>query len=463
MIIAIQGYSVNNTIDIYPEIRAATPGPVRKSQARGGEGAGKRGRAVRETVLKKGVIPKREEMVRLIRAQVRATERVELLPFDQALGRVCAGDVLSRNTLPNQPVSCFDGIAVRYGDFAAGPPDTSAWQEGREYAYGNTGIAMPAGYDTMIAIEDVTVNKTGIALGRQPAFPGEMVHSIGAYLQQGERLIAKGQVIVPAHIGLLAAGGVTEVTVFAKPRVGIIPTGDELVSPTDNLPLGKNIDSNSPMIAAYVAGWGGVPRPYPVVGDEPTAIAAALAQALAENDAAVIIAGSSLGTKDYTIRVLAEMGEVIVPQLAHGPGRKSSLSLIEGKPVLGVAGPPLGAQIVCDLYLAPFVSALRGLPAVEMPTLAVIADDPFPARQADFCERVHIYQAGDGYHIRSVFAPKTSRGQMQALANGNFYRAAGTACAPGDLTRVELLCPIEYLPAQDLFTEILGEDVEPYD
>ncbi len=217
------------------------------------------------------------------------------------------------------------------------------------------------------------------------------------------------------------------------------------------------------MITAYVGGWGGLPCRYPIVKDDPEAIAAALAKALAENDAAIIIAGSSLGTKDYTICVLEEMGQVIVSQLAHGPGRKSSLSLVGGKPVLGIAGPPLGAQIVCDLYLAPFVSALRGLPAIEMQKLAVIADDPFPARQADFCERVHIYQAPDGYHIRSVFAPKTSRGQMQALANGNFYRQAGTACAAGDITQVELLCPVEYLPEQDLFTAILGEDVEPYD
>lgn len=411
---------------------------------------------------KKGFIPKRGEMVRLILEHVRPISGTEVLPFNQTSGRICAEDAYSGNTLPNRPVSRFDGIAVRYGDFAGGPPDTSGWQEGREFAYGNTGIAMPEGYDTMIAIEDVTVKEAGIEVRAQPRFRGEMVNATGENLQKGERLIAKGEVIVPGHTGLFAAGGVAEVRVFARPRVGIIPTGDELVPPTAHVPLGKNVETNSYMIEAYLAGWGAEPCRYPIVQDDPAAIRAALAKALAENDAAIIIAGSSLGTKDYTIRVLGEMGEVIVPQLSHGPGRKSSLSVVEGKPILGVAGPPLGAQITCDLYLAPFVSALRGMPLVEMRTLEVIADDPFRPHEVDFCERVHIYKAKDGYHIRSAFAPKTTRAQMQAVANGNFYRVAGTACQTGGRTVVELLCPVEYLPERDLFMEILGEDVKPY-
>lgn len=412
--------------------------------------------------LQKGIIPKRGEMVRLILECVHPIGRAELIPFDQACGRVCAEDAYSNNTLPNRPVSRFDGIAVRFADFAAGPPDTAGWREGREYAYGNTGIALPVGYDTMIAIEDVTIHEVGIEVRAQPKYRGQMVNAVGENLRKGERLIAKGEVIAPGHVGLLAAGGVAEVRVFARPRVGVIPTGDELVPPTADVAPGKNVETNSYMIAAYLESWGAVPCRYPIVRDDPQVIRAALQKALNENDAAVIIAGSSLGTKDYTIRVLGEMGEIIVPQLAHGPGRKSSLSVVGGKPVLGVAGPPLGAQITCDLYLAPFVSALRGLPPVEMRTLDAIADDPFRPHEVDFCERAHIYKAEDGYHIRAAFAPKTTRAQMQALANGNFYRPAGTSCEAGGTTVVELLCPLEYLPERDMFTEILGEDVKPY-
>ena len=411
----------------------------------------------------KNKFPKRGEMVSIIQQQVQPVRSAETVPFHLAGGRICAKDIFSENVLPNTPVSRFDGIAVRYADFEKGPPDTSGWTLGKEYMYCNTGIAMPNGYDTVIAIEDVLIHTIGIEIHEQPEYRGEMVNDVGEHLKAGEKLISQGEIIAPCHVGLLAAGGIGEVCVFSTPRVGIIPTGDELVPPSNQVPAGKNVESNSYMIAAYLTAWGAKPTRYPIVRDEPKAIALAIEKALMENDAAIIIAGSSLGTKDYTIRVLREMGTVLVPELAHGPGRKSSFSIVDKKPVLGVAGPPMGAQITCDLYLSPFVYALRGLPHVKLQKLTVISDDTYRAHEVDFCERAHIYKAVDGYHIRSTFAPKTTRAQMQALSNGNFYRGAGTSCKPGEQTVVELLCPIEFIPEYDKMTEVLGEDVQPYE
>ena len=407
--------------------------------------------------------PKRDEMVSIIQATVKPVTKTERIPFYCTNGRVCAEDVFSVHVLPNHPASRFDGIAVRYMDFEKGPPDTSSWRLGEEYIYCNTGIAMPDGYDTVIAIEDVTIHEVGIEIREQPEHRGKMVTAVGESMKKGERLIAKGSTVMPSHVGLFAAGGVSRVAVYAQPRVGIIPTGDELVAPGSEASKGKNIESNSYMISAYLANWGAQATSYPIIPDNPAAIGAAIQKALTENDAIVIIAGSSLGTKDFTMQVLGSLGEVIVPELAHGPGRKSSLSLIGGKPVLGVAGPPLGAQITCDLYLAPFVSALRGLPHVGMQALEVICDDDFSPHEVDFCERVHIYRVPDGYHARAAFAPKTTRAQMQALSQGNFYRSADTQCKVGGRATVELLCPVEHLPDHDMLSEILGEDVEPYE
>lgn len=416
-----------------------------------------------KTEQEKILFPKRDEMVSIIQKTINPVKRTELIPFYATHGRVCAEDVFSVNILPNHPTSRFDGIAVRYADFENGPPDTSGWTVGTEYVYGNTGVAIPDGYDTVIAIEYVSIHETGIEIHQQPKHRGEMVNAVGDSMQKGECLIAKGTVVTPAHIGLFAAGGILQIAVYERPRVGIIPTGDELVPPTASVPQGKNVESNSYMIAAYLSGWGAEPTSYPIIPDDPSAIAAAIQKALAENDAAVIIAGSSLGTKDYTIQVMHALGDVVVPQLAHGPGRKSSLSVIEGKPVLGVAGPPLGAQITCDLYLSPFAAALCGLPHVKMQTLEVICDDAFVPHTVDFCERVHLYSAPDGYHARAAFAPKTTRAQMQALSQGNFYRVAGTQCEAGGRTTVELLCPAEYLPDHDEIHKILGKDVRPYE
>lgn len=400
--------------------------------------------------------PRRAEMTAIIQKTVAPISRRERIPFYEAGGRICAQNIYSRNTLPNSPVSRLDGIAVRYDDFKNGLPHTANWVLGREYAYCNTGIALPEGYDTVIAIEDITLTDEGLSIQVQPAHEGQRVKNTGSDMRQGELLLKKGEVIAPAHIGLLASGGILELEVAAKPRLAVIPTGDELVAPISPVPEGKNVDSNSYMIAAYLNQWGAEPMAFPIIPDDPDALAAALKKALTECDAAIIIAGSSLGTKDYTLRVLHTLGEIIVPELAYGPGRKSSLSVVNGKPVLGIAGPPLGAQITCDLYLSPFVSALRGLPPVALRQLEVISDDAFQPHEVDFCERVHIYNCGGSYRIRAAFAPVTTRGQMQALANGNFYRPAGSFCEPGSKTRVELLCPVEYLPNRDLLPEILA-------
>ena len=405
--------------------------------------------------------PNRAEMTQLIQRSISPVSRIQRLPFDQACGRICAEDVAARNTLPNTPVSRFDGIAVRYDQLHCGAVDPEHLVEGRDFAYCNTGIAMPEGFDTVVAIEEVEKRPDCVCLRTLPQEKGQLVNQPGSQMQAGECLAARGEVLTPAHIGLLASGGVAEVAVYAVPEVAVIPTGDELVPPCGVVPRGKNVESNSYMIAAYLRQWGAQPVLYPIQRDDPQVIRTALHQALERCDAAVIIAGSSLGTRDYTVKVLAGMGRVLAPELAHGPGRKSSLSLVEGKPVLGVAGPPLGAQITCDLYLAPFVSALRGLPHVPMATLEVISDDEFRPYEVDFCERVHIYRGADGFHIRSVFAPVTTRAQMQALANGNYYRKAGTSCRPGERTEVELLCPLEWVPDRDRLPEVLKAQGSP--
>lgn len=395
------------------------------------------------------LIPKRGEMEALIARVVQPVTQTEELPFWQANGRVCAEDVFGVNTLPNRPTSRFDGIGVRWADFAAGIPDTGGWREGREYVFCNTGIAIPEGYDTVIAIEETRFEDGRLTILEKPAAKGALVNETGSSMRQGEKLAAAGAVITPADIGLFASGGALRVSVYAKPKVAVIPTGNELVPPTGELPPGRNIESNSYMIAAYLEQWGCEAERWPIVEDEPEAIADAIREELAAHDAVIAIAGSSLGTKDYTVRVLAGMGRQLVPELAHGPGRKSSLTLVDGKPVLGVAGPPLGAQITCDLYLAPLVSALRGLPPVGMQKLAVVTDDAVRQHEVDFCERVHIYRAEDGCHMRSLFALSTTRAEMQMLANGNFYRPAGTACRPGDRVEVELLGPASFLPQAD--------------
>ena len=406
------------------------------------------------------IIPKRNQMVQIILNTVSPVKTTEVIPFYEACDRVLAESVYSQNTLPNTKVSRLDGIAVHFCDFASAVPDSKSWHYGQEYCYCNTGIALPAGFDTVIPIEEVQHDGDGILLGRIPQQAGELVVPPGDAMQEGECIAHQGNELTPAQIGLLAAAGILNVSVYCRPRIAVIPTGDELVSPCRHPATGKNIESNSYMIAAYLRRWGAEPLCYPIITDNPSVLRRTLEQATTDCDAIIIIAGSSLGSKDYTAQVIKELGSIIVPELAHGPGRKSSLAIIAGKPVLGIAGPPLGAQITCDLYLSVFVSALRGLPPSPLPTIEAICDDIFTTYPVDFCERVHLYQGDDGIHFRSLFSHHTTRAQMETLANGNFYRKQDSSCQPGDRTLIECLCPLSRLPQADFFAYILSKEKE---
>ena len=183
--------------------------------------------------------PKRDEMTALIQQAVGAVERREDIPFSQSCGRVCAADVFSRNTLPNRPVSRFDGIGVRFDDFAGGMPDTRQWREGREYVFCNTGIAIPDGFDTVIAIEDVEVLEQGIALHAVPKARGEMVNPVGCNLRTGEPLARRGDVLVPAHVGCLPPAGWRPCRCMPGPGWRCSPPGTSWSPPPTRCRRGK--------------------------------------------------------------------------------------------------------------------------------------------------------------------------------------------------------------------------------
>ncbi|MDR1961002.1 MAG: molybdopterin molybdotransferase MoeA [Gracilibacteraceae bacterium] len=396
-------------------------------------------------------MPTREQMLSLIAGRIQPVQGTEIVFFSGARGRIAAEDIRTQNTLPNTPVSRLDGIGVRFADFAGGIPDTSAWTEGSEYYFSNTGVALRDGFDTVIRIEDVDVENGKLIIHRGPSAQGELVGAAGEHIAAGEILVPKGCRLTPAHIGLLASGGVMSIPVTRRARVAILPTGDELL-PAGSAPArGKNIESNSHMLAAYIEEWGAEPYILPILSDEFAAIKNALSDAVRLYDAAVVIAGSSKGTADYTLDALAALGEVLVPEMAHGPGKHSSLTLAGHKPLIGVSGPPMGAQVFAELYLRPIIFTLLGLPAEPYPVIEAVIDEKMEAYEVDFCQKLHVYRAPDGYHAKLLMTsgPRT-RTEMVALANATLYQKAGCGHEAGMTAAVELMTPYSLVPAESL-------------
>jgi len=282
-----------------------------------------------------------------------ATETVSL---HDALGRVTASDCPAKVNVPNALCAGPDGIAVRFADFENGIPDTSAWELGRDYGWANTGTAIPEGFDTDIRIEAVTFDQDGHpTISECPDRVNAGCSLPGSTIAQGELVVAARTKLTPTKISALAMTGYTQVEVIVKPKVVFIPTGDELVEIGNDLPAGKSYETNGILLEGKLKMWGAEPVVYPCLPDNWDQIKAAILKACDEADIVSINAGSSKGSKDFTMEILEEIGEVFCHETNHGPGRHTSASLVNGTPVLGLSGPPSGCEITADWYLKPLV------------------------------------------------------------------------------------------------------------
>ena len=156
--------------------------------------------------------------------------RSETVPVTDALGRVAAEDVRSKNTLPNTLTSNMDGIAVHFDAFEEGAPDTSSWKRGVDWQFCNTGIGMPDGFDTAVPIEWVCVSEDEqhVTLDRLPERRGNATTPVGATLREGDTLVRAGELLTPAKLSVLNMGGHTTVRVVKRPIVvkgNIVLTG----------------------------------------------------------------------------------------------------------------------------------------------------------------------------------------------------------------------------------------------
>lgn len=306
------------------------------------------------TMLKRCELPYRGDVV----------PWMEMVPITEAFGRVLADDVWSRVEMPNCLTCNMDSIAVRWADFEDGMPDTSAWIQGLNWEFANTGVAMPEGFDTAIVIEHVKVSDDGqhVQIDAAPSCQFAGTRPAGSQLKLHEAVAHRGDIVTPDIASRIASGNVVSVLVRRKPKVAFIPTGNELVAPGSAfVPTGRNIETNSLLARGKVEAWGGIFMPTGIVADDGDEIGTAVRTAAEYADIVVLNAGSSKGSDDWSIEQLEEMGEVICHQTNHGPGHHSSYAVVDGVPVVGISGPPMGASFTLDFYLRPLMRVFLGL------------------------------------------------------------------------------------------------------
>lgn len=272
------------------------------------------------------------------------------LPVVHAVGHRLAESLYAQYSVPEVPVSAMDGFAVRSSETVGAGDQTPIHL--REFARLNTGNVIPKEFDAVVRVEDVWFDgeDPNTITVRKSVNPGTNVRAAGEDIKKGQLILPAGAMIRPFDVGAIASYGITHVSV-CRVSVGILPTGTELILPGERPQPGQVVESNTTMAEAYLREFGVDVVRYPPVVDNPVLIRGALERVLAENDIAIVSAGSSAGTKDFTASVIAEMGKLLFHGVAMKPAKPAMFGVIEGKPVFGLPGYPLSAQTVLRVFV----------------------------------------------------------------------------------------------------------------
>jgi len=325
-----------------------------------------------------------EEARQLIADACKPIERTERVSLVHANGRVAAAGVQSTRDVPPFTRAGMDGFAVRAEDtFGAsryepktlrviekvytGMVPTVAVEPGTATEIA-TGAPMPAGADAVVMVEE-TERAEGDVRVLTPVYPRQNVGRQGADIVVGQTVIARGDVLNPSRIGAIAALGVGDVEVFAKPVVAILSTGNEIADPGQELKPGQIYDINKFTLSTIIQEHGGVPAPFATAQDTISALEHAIDEC-ASCDVLVFSGGSSVGERDLILDVIGRKGEILFHGIAVKPGKPTVFGTINGKPMFGMPGYPTSCLSNAYMLLVP---ALREIARLKPRHLATVS------------------------------------------------------------------------------------------
>ena len=310
----------------------------------------------------------------------------ETVPVKEAMGRVTAAPIFARLSSPHYHSAAMDGVALAaQATFGAAEDRPKQLRLGTEAFLVDTGDPLPPGTDAIVMIEEVHQIDAQTVEIMRAASPWQHVRTAGEDLVASELILPQGHRIAPVDLGALLAGGVLEVLVKRRPRVVVIPTGDEIITPeealTRGLRKGEIVDVNSTIVAGLITEAGGEFVPHPIVRDDPKSLKEAiLSVSRGECDVIVINAGSSAGSEDYTAPIVEELGEVLVHGVSIMPGKPTLLGVVDERSIIGIPGYPVSATLSCELFLKPLIASMLGLATPQRERIPVTSTRRLPSK-----------------------------------------------------------------------------------
>jgi molybdopterin molybdotransferase len=378
------------------------------------------------------------------------------VPLHEALGCVLAEDVSAAEDLPPFANSAMDGFALRAADVAgAGEAAPVPLRLTGEVFAGSarlptvepgaavrimTGGPLPPGADAVVPVERAAVEGATVLVGL-PAGERAFVREAGEDVRAGTVVLERGRVLEPAAIGMLASVGRSEVAVHPRPRVAVVSTGDELVDPGEPLGPGKIRDSNSWLLVAQAEAAGAEAFRCGRLRDDRRALLRGFALAAAEGDLVLTSGGVSVGDRDYTKQVLAQLGDVRSWRVAMQPGMPQAFGFAAGTALYGLPGNPVSCFVVFEVLVRPGLRRLAGYPddRLDRPRVMARVGEPLrsPAGRVSFL-RVRLRPA-DG-RPEAVLTGAQGSGVLSSCV-----AADGLAVVPADVTQLPAGAEVEVI------------------
>jgi molybdopterin molybdotransferase len=358
-------------------------------------------------------------------------EKVSIL---EALGRVMAEDIYAHRDIPPLDNSGMDGYAVRAEDIGHASPNhpvrleviedlpagsipKKRVEKGRAVRI-MTGAPIPKGADTVVPIEDTEKENEFVSvLNAIPA--GENIRKAGEDVKEGERVISGGDLIRPAEVGMLASVGCSLVSVYQRPLVAILCTGEELVDVGGDLDEVKIVSSNSYSLAAQVKDCGAIPIQLGIARDRKEEIKEKLLQGI-RADVLISSAGVSVGDYDFVKDVLNDLGmEMVFWRVAMKPGRPMAFGILQGKPVFGLPGNPVSSMVSFEQFVRPSLLKMMGYRQLFRPVIeAVLKEDIQKKPGRRHFVRASVFFENDHYFVTLTGAQGSGVLRSMVRANG---------------------------------------------
>jgi len=359
--------------------------------------------------------------VKIILDSVKVKNISEEIYVSDSLDRVCFENIYSNIDIPSFTRSAMDGYAVV---FKEGCNKYEITEEENKLKSGkciriNTGFPVPNIADAVVEVEKTDI-KDGFIIIKEKIEPERNFTKIGSELKKGELLVKNGEHITAKKRALLAYAGIVTLSVYQKPIIGIITTGDEVVFPSCNLPKHSVYNANFFILDGLLKKWGANCIYFGHIPDEKDVFKERLEYALERCDIVLTTGGVSKGTKDYTKDTLQNIGaNILIDKSTIKPGKPAAFATYKDKYIFALPGWPAALYTVAYIYLKPFILKFSGFKDYENKFFEGILDEDMHSRIGkDYFNRVFVEKRNGNFYLKNTKSQKTDNFYSISQADG---------------------------------------------